>query len=86
MEYTFGSWDFNMLPNPASEGWTNVIYEAHNYAWGGLILPRLRPSAGIVGDFETHYSYDCPFWVGEFNDFQYATAWDRRFSNINRPM
>jgi endoglucanase len=35
MEGTFGSWDWSMLPAPSTYGWTNVVYEMHEYQNGG---------------------------------------------------
>jgi len=29
MEGAFGNWNWDMLPNPSTFGWTNVMYEMH---------------------------------------------------------
>ncbi|MCQ8242434.1 glycoside hydrolase family 5 protein [Rhizosaccharibacter radicis] len=73
IEDTFGSWSLDMLPDPRSRGWTDVVYEDHVYPW-----PRNRgdhsPSeyAGVlaqrvVADMSRHAAWDVPVYVGEFN-------------------
>jgi hypothetical protein len=41
MERAYGSWNWSMLPNPAQFGWTNVVYEMHEYQWAAR-RPRSR--------------------------------------------
>jgi aryl-phospho-beta-D-glucosidase BglC (GH1 family) len=71
MEGTWGSWNWNMLPNPALFGWTNVAYEMHEYQWGSTNDPD-GVKAGTdhqVNDFLAHQSWNVPSYIGEFNDF-----------------
>jgi aryl-phospho-beta-D-glucosidase BglC (GH1 family) len=71
MEGTFGSWSWGMLPNPATYGWTNVVYQMHEYQWGGTGDPA-QVRAGIdrqVSDFVNHRSWNVPCLIGEFNEF-----------------
>ncbi|WP_369052941.1 glycoside hydrolase family 5 protein [Burkholderia gladioli] len=35
IEGTWGNWNWDMLPPPSQYGWTNVVYEMHEYQWGG---------------------------------------------------
>ena len=35
IEGTWGNWNWSMLPNPNVYGWTNVVYEMHEYQWNG---------------------------------------------------
>jgi aryl-phospho-beta-D-glucosidase BglC (GH1 family) len=71
IEGTFDQRDWSMLPSPASEGWTDVMYEMHEYQWSDT-----NNAAGVeagtnnqVSDFQNHASYGVPDYVGEFNDF-----------------
>jgi endoglucanase len=68
MEGTWGNWDWSMLPSPSSEGWTNVVYEMHEYQWNGDSAVVEQGSANQVSDFNNHSSYDCPDYIGEWND------------------
>ena len=71
IEGTFDQWDWSMLPNPASQGWTDVMYEMHEYQWNDTNNPA-GVEAGTnnqVSDFHNHASYGVPDYVGEFNDF-----------------
>ena len=60
-----------MLPNPASQGWTDVVYEMHEYQWNDTNNPAGVESGtnNQVSDFQNHASYEVPDYVGEFNDF-----------------
>ena len=76
MEGTYGSWNWSMLPNPATYGWTNVVYEMHEYQWGSTSNPS-GVMAGIdnqVNDFRNHHSWNVPAYIGEFNAFGTGTA------------
>jgi len=71
MEGTFGNWNWSMLPNPAAFGWTNVVYEMHEYQWNSTSDPN-GVKAGIdnqVRDFKNHRSWNVPAYIGEFNVF-----------------
>ena len=71
IEGTFDQWNWSMLPNPASQGWTDVMYEMHEYQWNDTTNPA-GVEAGTnnqVSDFQNHASYGVPDYVGEFNDF-----------------
>ncbi|MGA9667821.1 MAG: RICIN domain-containing protein [Terracidiphilus sp.] len=74
IEGTFGSWDWSMLPNPSSEGWTNVVYEMHEYEWNGSEAQVEQGSVNQVTDFNNHASYNVPGFVGEWNDMGYPAA------------
>ena len=76
IEGTWGNWDWSMLPNPSSEGWTNVVYEMHEYQYNGTQAQVEQGATNQVNDFHNHSSYNVPGYIGEFNDFGYApTAW-----------
>jgi aryl-phospho-beta-D-glucosidase BglC (GH1 family) len=76
MEGTWGNWDWSMLPSPTTYGWTNVVYEMHEYQYNQTEAVVEQGSTNQVNDFNNHASYDVPGYVGEFNDFGYgAGAW-----------
>ncbi len=83
IEGTWGSWDWSMLPNPASEGWSNVVYSMHEYQFNGSQQQIEAGSQAQVTDFQAHQSYNVPAWIGEFNDFQYPAAWTYTFNLWN---
>jgi len=74
IEGTFGNWDWSMLPNPSTEGWTNVVYEMHEYQYGGTEATVEAGSANQVADFNNHASYNVPGYIGEWNDMGYPAA------------
>jgi endoglucanase len=76
MEGTWGSWNWSMLPAPSQYGWTNVVYEMHEYQYNQSQSVVEQGSTNQVNDFNNHASYNVPGFVGEFNDFGYgAGAW-----------
>lgn len=76
MEGAFGSWDWNMLPPPSQYGWTNVVYEMHEYQFNGTTAQVERGSDNQVTDFKNHASWNVPGWIGEFNDmYNDASVW-----------
>lgn len=77
MEGTWGNWDWDMLPNPSSEGWTNVVYEMHEYQNGGSESQVEQGSTNQVNDFNNHASYNVPGYIGEFNDmYNDSSLWN----------
>ena len=74
MEGAFGNWDWSMLPSPSSEGWTNVVYEMHEYQYGGTQAQVTQGSINQVNDFNNHASYNVPGYIGEWNDMGYAAS------------
>jgi aryl-phospho-beta-D-glucosidase BglC (GH1 family) len=73
-------WNWPNLPPPSMYGWTNVVYELHSYDWDSSLTPRDDASQKAtadseVQDFVSHQSYGVPAFLGEFNVFQYADAW-----------
>jgi endoglucanase len=76
MEGTWGNWDWSMLPAPSQYGWTNVVYEMHEYQYNQSEAVVEGGSTNQVNDFNNHASYNVPGYIGEFNDFAYgAGAW-----------
>jgi aryl-phospho-beta-D-glucosidase BglC (GH1 family) len=84
IEGTWGNWDWSMLPSPSSEGWTNVVYEMHEYQYNGTEAQVEQGSTNQVNDFHNHSSYNVPGYIGEFNDFGYgASAWNFSLNAYN---
>ncbi len=76
IEDTFGDWRLDMLPEPVGHGWTNVVYEGHEYqfpkAGQSTAQQQGAVTAGadrMVQDYASHSNWMVPFYVGEFNDF-----------------
>lgn len=72
-EGTFGSWNWDMLPPPSTFGWTNVIYEMHEYQWSGTASAVENGAVNQVNQFKNHASWNVPGYIGEFNDFANGT-------------
>ncbi len=51
-------WHWTVFPNPANEGWTNVVYEVHNY--GDPIANSVQWAN------ECRNAYNIPYYIGEF--------------------
>src|SRR5271170_1108465 len=84
IEGTWGNWDWSMLPSPSSEGWTNVVYEMHEYQYNATEAVVEQGSVNQVTDFNNHSSYNVPGYIGEWNDFQYgASAWQYSVNTYN---
>ena len=69
IEGCFDQWNWSMLPDPSSEGWTNVVYEMHEYQYNSTTAQVEQGSTNQVNDFNNHSSYNVPGYIGEWNDF-----------------
>ncbi|HEX7653080.1 MAG TPA: cellulase family glycosylhydrolase [Verrucomicrobiae bacterium] len=74
MEGTFNSWNWSMLPNPATYGWTNIMYSMHEYQWGGSVATIEAGSDNQVVDWMAHAAWNVPDYVGEWNDMGQGAA------------
>jgi len=84
MEGTWGNWDWSMLPNPSSEGWTNVAYEMHEYQYNQSESVVEQGSVNQVNDFNNHASYNVPGYIGEFNDmYNDSSVWNASLLDYN---
>lgn len=84
MEGTFGSWDWSMLPDPATYGWTNIVYSMHEYQYGGTVAQIETGSDNQVTDFNNHKSWNVPDYIGEWNDMgQGAACYDYSINDYN---
>ena len=68
MEGAFDGWNWGKLPNPSDYGWTNVVYEMHEYQFNGSSSQVEQGSMYQVSDFNNHAYYNVPGYIGEFND------------------
>ncbi|MCY0386773.1 cellulase family glycosylhydrolase [Robbsia sp. Bb-Pol-6] len=81
LEGAFGKWDWSMLPDPRTQGWTNVVYEMHVYRWpqpgedrAALAQAVAASAAHAVADFHAHADWHVPGYIGEFNGFDTGAA------------
>jgi endoglucanase len=74
MEGTFGNWNWSMLPNPSTFGWTNIVYSMHEYKFGGSVAQIEAGSDSQVTDFNNHKSWNVPDYIGEWNDMGQGAA------------
>jgi endoglucanase len=75
MEGAYGSWNWNMLPPPSQYGWTNVVYQMHEYQFGNMTAAGVTQGAqNQVNDFNAHASWNVPGYIGEFNNFGTGSA------------
>ena len=72
-------WDFSSLPDPATYGWENVMYEYHWYNWWPDILSY--DLYYIYQDmFNIGRDYDVPVFIGEFTCFEDKGAWEKELA------
>jgi endoglucanase len=84
IEGTFGNWNWSMLAAPSTFGWTNVVYEMHEYQWSGTASAVENGAVNQVNDFKNHQSWNVPDYIGEFNDFANGTdVWQFSTSQYN---
>jgi aryl-phospho-beta-D-glucosidase BglC (GH1 family) len=75
MEGAYGSWNWNMLPPPSQYGWTNVVYQMHEYQFSNQSAAGVQAGAqNQVNDFNNHASWNVPGYIGEFNNFGNGSA------------
>jgi regulation of enolase protein 1 (concanavalin A-like superfamily) len=76
MEAQPGNDTWDTLPAPSTYGWTNVVYQLHEYQFSNE-SSQSAVEAGInnqVADFKAHLSWNVPCMIGEFNEFGW-TGW-----------
>ena len=74
MEGAYGSWNWSMLPSPSTYGWTNVVYQMHEYQYNSSSSQIEQGSTNQVNDFNNHASWNVPGYIGEWNDFGTGTG------------
>ena len=86
IEGAFDQWNWYMLPDPSSQGWTNVVYSMHSYAWGNPPTASASDAEADkqVSDFKVHSYYNVPGFIGEFTVFDVgASAWQYVINDYN---
>jgi autotransporter-associated beta strand protein len=85
MEGTGGSTGWEQLPNPSSVGWTNVVYEMHEYERTNPTASSVKAGADSqVADFTNNKSYNVPAYIGEFNALGTGNpVWQYMVSDFN---
>lgn len=82
MEATWDAWD---LPHPIEYGWTNVMYEYHNYLYddydnaNGQQIENMKNKLNGINSM----NYNVPSLMGEFNYFNNPDAWEDGIRLLN---
>lgn len=82
MEATWDAWD---LPHPFDYGWSNVMYEYHNYLYddydnaNGQQIENMRKKLDGIASM----NYNVPSYMGEFNYFNNPDAWEEGIRLLN---
>ncbi|MBQ7433658.1 MAG: cellulase family glycosylhydrolase [Lachnospiraceae bacterium] len=72
------TWDPVDLPDPSQYGWTNIMYEYHNYNYGdydnaaGQQISNMQTKVNAIKSA----NYNVPSYMGEFCYFNNLNAWD----------
>ena len=69
-------WSWEVLPRPGRLGWTNMLYQHHNYEWNwNDPQQQIRSTDHIVQEWLRNKSYNVPVFIGEFNCMNAPDAW-----------
>ncbi|MBR3645585.1 MAG: cellulase family glycosylhydrolase [Lachnospiraceae bacterium] len=82
MEATWDEWD---LPNPNNYGWTNVMYEYHQYEYSNYYNEDNKQITSLQNKINNMkcMGYDVPRYMGEFNLFNNMDAWKTGLQMLN---
>jgi len=69
-----GVWELSNLPDPRDYGWTNVLYQTHNYNRKTVEIDQK------IRDIQDRREWNVPILVGEF---QSGGIWDYALSSYN---
>lgn len=74
MEATWDPWD---LPNPNNYGWTNLMYEYHQYEYSDYDNIEGKQITGIQNKINNinNQNYNVPSFIGEFCFFNQTSTW-----------
>ena len=79
------TWNPVDLPNPTQYGWSNVMYEYHNYLYDDYD----NANGGQISNMQSKINsinsanYNVPSYMGEFCYFNSANAWDQGLALLN---
>jgi aryl-phospho-beta-D-glucosidase BglC (GH1 family) len=78
------TWDPVDLPDPQKYGWSNVMYEYHNYGFDfEKDLDGLISNMSAKLNLIKNAGYNVPSYIGEFNYFGIIDAWDQGLAMFN---
>ena len=82
MEATWDSWD---LPNPSQYGWSNIIYEYHQYEFSHKNNEENKQILSLQNKIKNIFAmnYNVPSYMGEFNLFDNQQAWEQGLQMLN---
>ena len=82
MEATWDEWD---LPNPDNYGWTNVMYEYHQYEYSNYNNEDNKQITSLQNKINNMkcMGYNVPRYMGEFNLFNNMDAWRTGLQMMN---
>ena len=78
------TWEPTNLPSPSQYGWTNVVYEYHNYCWNAdndFNTQKAFTDSKVNG--VNAANYNVPTFVGEFTCFTNMNTWDYDLKTYN---
>lgn len=69
-------WSWHVLPRPERFGWSNMLYQHHNYEWNwNDPQKQVRSTDHIVSEWHRNQDYGVPVFIGEFNCMNAPDAW-----------
>ena len=79
------TWDPVDLPNPSDYGWTNVMYEYHQYHYGDYDNTNGEQISKMQGKLDAiaKANYNVPSYMGEFAFFNKAETWEAGLKLLN---
>lgn len=82
MEATWDGWD---LPNPNDYGWSNVMYEYHQYEYSDYDNASGTQISSMQNKLNNIFcmNYNVPSYMGEFNYFNNTDAWAQGLQLLN---
>ena len=73
------TWTWNLLPDPAAKGWSNVSYSLHYYKWeqnGDYAAMKTFLDQKFTDAKKWGVQYKVPHFAGEFTLFTNPQVWD----------
>lgn len=79
------TWDPVDLPDPATYGWTNVMYEYHNYEYSDYDNTAGKQITSMTNKINNirNAAYNVPSYMGEFCYFNKTATWETGLELLN---
>lgn len=78
-------WDPINLPEPKTYGWTNIVYQYHQYNYGDQHTPQAQfEGIELKLDLIESADYDVPSFIGETSFFDNEESWKLCLNELNR--